>query len=65
MLTRASAPMSYGEERLTEEAAYIAYHFHWPLEQILSLEHADRRRWAGEISRINERMNEEGATTSF
>ena len=57
--------MTYGEERLTEEAAYIAYHFHWPLEQIFGLEHGDRRRWAGEISRINERMNEEGASTSF
>jgi len=39
--------------------AFIAYHFHWPLEHILSLEHGDRRRWAQEISRINERMNEE------
>jgi hypothetical protein len=57
--------MIYGEDRLTEEAAYIAYHFHWPLEQILSLEHADRRRWASEISRINERMNEEGGSDSF
>jgi hypothetical protein len=65
LLTRASVPLAYGEDRLTEEAAYIAYHFHWPLEQILSLEHADRRRWASEISRINERMNEEGATDSF
>lgn len=41
-----------------EEAAFIAYHFHWPLEQILQLEHGERRRWADEISRINERMNE-------
>lgn len=42
-----------------EEAAFIAYHFHWPLDQVLGLEHADRRRWAAEISRINEQMNEE------
>lgn len=56
--------MSYGEDRLREEAAYIAYHFHWPLEQILNLEHADRRRWAVEISKINERMNEEESRTS-
>jgi len=45
-----------------QEAAFIAYHFHWPLHQVLSLEHADRRRWAEEISRINERMNEESGT---
>jgi hypothetical protein len=53
----------YGE-RLAEEVAYIAYHFHWPLEQILALEHGDRRRWAEEISRINERMNEESGNLS-
>jgi len=39
--------------------AYIAYHFHWPLDEILALEHGDRVRWAQEIGRINERMNEE------
>lgn len=49
----------YPERQLMEEAAFIAYHFHWPLEQILELEHRDRRAWAEEISRINERMNEE------
>ncbi len=52
---------SYGEERISEEVAYIAYHFHWPLEAILGLEHGERRRWAREIGRINERMNEESA----
>jgi len=45
-----------------QEAAFIAYHFHWPLHQVLTLEHADRRRWAEEISRINGRMNEESGT---
>jgi hypothetical protein len=51
--------VAYGETQISEEVAYIAYHFHWPLEQILTLEHADRRRWAQQISVINERMNEE------
>lgn len=37
----------------------MAYHFHWPLDTILGLEHAERLRWAQEISRINERMNEQ------
>lgn len=44
---------------MREEAAFIAYHFNWPLEQIMSLEHADRRAWAESISRINEQLNEE------
>jgi hypothetical protein len=39
--------------------AFIAYHFHWPQDEIVSLEHADRRRWVSEISSINERVGEE------
>ncbi len=44
-------------ERLHEEVAYIAYHFHWPLERILDLEHADRRRWVEEIAKINRQLS--------
>jgi len=51
--------VTYPAARLREEIAYIAYHFHWPPEQILSLEHAERIQWAQEIGKINERMNEE------
>jgi len=43
---------------MNEEVAYIAYHFHWPLDEILSLEHRQRRTWVKEIARINKRMNE-------
>jgi hypothetical protein len=45
-------------DALFEEVAYIAYHFHWPYEEIMALEHPERRRWVGEIARINERLNE-------
>ncbi|MEM5774192.1 MAG: DUF6760 family protein [Anaerolineaceae bacterium] len=41
-----------------EEVAYIAYHFHWPLADLLHLEHRQRRLWVKEIARINRRMNE-------
>jgi len=37
----------------------VAYHFHWPQETIVNLEHGDRLRWVKEISAINERMNSE------
>ena len=30
-------------EGLLEEAARLAYHYHWPLDTILDLEHGDRR----------------------
>jgi hypothetical protein len=45
---------------LYREVAFIAYHFHWPPESVLDLEHADRRRWVEEISAINESLNSEG-----
>jgi hypothetical protein len=38
--------------------AYIAYHFHWPLDAICELEHRDRRRWVSEISALNQRAND-------
>ena len=44
---------------LYEEVAFIAYHFHWPLETIVQLEHSDRLRWVKEISTVNERRNSE------
>jgi hypothetical protein len=39
-----------------EEVAYIAYHFHWQPEQLLNMEHGDRRRWAEEVSKINKTL---------
>ncbi|GAA4923743.1 DUF6760 family protein [Actinoplanes utahensis] len=50
--------MTYGADRLHEEVAYVAYHFHWPRPEILDLPHAERVRWVDEIARINTRMNE-------
>ncbi|WP_156892928.1 DUF6760 family protein [Actinokineospora enzanensis] len=50
--------MTYAADRLHEEVAYLAYHFHWPLDDILDLEHADRLRYAAEIARINTRITQ-------
>lgn len=47
-------------DRLFEEVAYIAYHFHWSLQEILDLEHPLRRRFVEEIAKINRRLVEEG-----
>jgi uncharacterized protein DUF6760 len=57
--------VGYPLDQLHEEVAYVAYHFHWPLDDILELEHADRRRWANEIASINRRLNEEANGASF
>jgi hypothetical protein len=47
----------YPLERLYEEVAFIAYHFHWPCEEILALEHGERQRWCEEISKINKKLS--------
>ncbi len=49
----------YPSSRLLEEVAYLAYHFHWPYEQIMQLDHAERQQWVAEIARINRQLNEE------
>lgn len=48
---------AYPVDELYAEMAFIAYHFHWPQAEVMSLEHAQRRRWCGEISQINRRLN--------
>jgi hypothetical protein len=39
-------------EALLSETARIAYHLHWPLDTILDLEHADRRRFLREADTL-------------
>lgn len=51
--------LGYPSEQLAEEVAFIAYHLHWPLGDILALEHGDRRAWVAEVSKINRARNEE------
>ena len=52
--------MTYDPDRLYEEIAYVAYHFHWPLAEILDMEHPLRQRFVEEIGRINARFAAEG-----
>lgn len=49
--------MTYAADRLHEEVAYVAYHLHWPLDDILDLEHADRLRYVSEVAKINNRIS--------
>lgn len=51
--------MTYASERLHEEIAYVAYHFHWSLQEILDLDHPTRQRFVHEIGAIVQRAEEE------
>jgi hypothetical protein len=45
--------VTYPAESLYEEVAYVAYHFGWSREEILELEHAERREYVARIGRMN------------
>jgi len=49
--------VTYGAERVLEEVSYVAYHFHWSLDDILDLEHPDRQRFVKEIDRLVSRTH--------
>jgi hypothetical protein len=51
--------VTYATDRIYEEVAYVAYHFHWSLDDILDLEHNQRLRYVREIANINTRLAEE------
>ena len=42
--------MAYPVADLYEEMAFIAAHFHWSSETLMTMEHGERRRWCREIS---------------
>lgn len=48
----------YPQDRLYEEMAYIAYHFHWSYAEIMQMDHRERQLWIDEIVDINTRLNE-------
>ncbi|MFM7204867.1 MAG: DUF6760 family protein [Myxococcota bacterium] len=40
------------------EVAYIAYHFHWSIDDIMEMEHRERAIWVKQIAEINEKIND-------
>ena len=45
--------MSYPTQRLREEVAYLAYHFHWSYDQVMQMDHLERQQWVEEVAKIN------------
>ena len=62
---RPGGNLGYPSDRLFEEVAYIAYHFNWPYEQIMNLEHPERHQWVEQIAKINKRLNDAYKAESF
>jgi hypothetical protein len=51
--------VTYAVDRIEEETAYLAYHFHWDMDAILDLEHADRRGYVRRVAELVERAEGE------
>ncbi|MEP6695771.1 MAG: DUF6760 family protein [Pseudonocardiales bacterium] len=52
--------MTYAADALYQEIAYVAYHLHWPLDDLLDLEHPVRQRFVEEVGRLNQRQSAAG-----
>lgn len=48
---------AYPRQALYEEMAFIASHFHWGRDELMALEHRERRRWCREISAVNRALD--------
>ncbi len=55
--------MAYPVAELYGEMAFIAAHFHWSHDSLLSMEHRERRQWCREISSINRSLDGVPAAT--
>jgi hypothetical protein len=56
--------MGYPSDRLYEEVAYVAYHFHWPYDQIMQMDHCERQRWVSQIGQINQQIDDAAGVRS-
>jgi hypothetical protein len=54
----------YPLDKMAQEVAYIAYHFHWTKDEIERLSHLERHRWVKEISSINKEINDAAESVS-
>ncbi len=44
--------MSYPLDWVYQEVAYLGLRVHWTHEEVMSLDHTERRRWVDEVRRL-------------
>lgn len=37
--------------------SFLAYYLHWPVDDLMNMDHRERRRWCEEVSSINQKLN--------
>jgi len=56
---------TYPQDRLYDEMAFLAYYFHWSSEEILGMEHLERRNWCQRLSMINKKLSGEDKKNTY
>ena len=49
--------MLYPQEQLYQEMTFLSYYLHWSRNEVMSLDHRERRRWCQEVSDVNQKLN--------
>lgn len=49
--------MLYPQDKLYEEMTFLGYYLHWSHDELMTLEHRERRRWCTEVSQINKKLS--------
>ena len=58
--------MLYTQERLYQEMTFLSYYLHWSRDEVMNLNHLERRRWCREVSAVNKKLsNNEDNTFSL
>ena len=37
--------------------SFLAYYLHWSMDEVMRLDHRERRRWCEEVSAINKKLS--------
>ena len=58
--------MLYPQERMYQEMTFLSYYLHWSRDEVMGLNHLERRRWCREVSAVNKKLsNNEDNTFSL
>ena len=49
----------YPQDRLYEEMSFLSYYFHWSNDEVMNMDHLERRRWCRQVSQINKKLSKE------
>ena len=49
--------MLYPQEQLYQEMTFLSYYLHWSRDEVMALDHLERRRWCREVSAVNQKLS--------